>query len=205
MRQSIKEIFGQIKMSEECVQRITYAIQKEGQTSESGKRFPMKKYIAKPVLLFAAVCAILLAVKSATYTYAYVEKRWFSYNNKAEFTNETDDDGMLHAYASYDTSDTDAPAEYIDGRIYFTVNGENRDITDDISETRPYTYSFIDEESVTHYFIIGGTPEHFGYAEFLWSEDEHWIGGYVHGSDNGDGKEDAWFVNGKEALGIPWY
>lgn len=205
MRQSIKETFGQIKMPEECVQRITYAMQKEGQASETDKRFPMKNHMPKPALLLTAICVILLVVKSVTYAYSYVEKRWFTYNKMAEFTKETDDDGVHHVSVSYDTSETNAPAECIDGRIYFTVNGENRDITDDISETLPYTYSFIDEERVTHYFIIGGTPEHFGYAEFLWSEDEQWIGGYAHGSDNGDVKEEAWFVNGKEALGIPWH
>ncbi|MBR6485756.1 MAG: hypothetical protein IKT17_03605, partial [Lachnospiraceae bacterium] len=66
--------------------------------------------------------------------------------------------------------------------MFFVVNDEHIDITDQVSETQPFTYCFSDEEGVLHYWIIGKNgpePEHYGYAEYLHPRESEWTAGYV--------------------------
>lgn len=67
----------------------------------------------------------------------------------------------------YDTSLHTPFTEFVDGRVYFTANGENLDITDQFSEEEPFTYIFTDSHLLTHYIAIGGTPENPGYLEMI--------------------------------------
>ena len=52
-----------------------------------------------------------------------------------------------------------------EGQLWFTANGENIDITEQVSEDRAFTYKYTDGQGITHYLIVGGAPETFGYAE----------------------------------------
>lgn len=56
-----------------------------------------------------------------------------------------------------------------EGRLYFTGDGEKKDITDLISETEPYFIDVVDEVGNTHKFIVGGRPEEesYGYDEII--------------------------------------
>ena len=59
------------------------------------------------------------------------------------------------------------PAEVRDGRLWFTVDGQETDITDLVDEETPYIYTRIDPISGAEgYVVVGGTPENFGWAEF---------------------------------------
>ncbi|MDE7244842.1 MAG: hypothetical protein K2O18_12835 [Oscillospiraceae bacterium] len=67
-----------------------------------------------------------------------------------------------------------------DGRLYLTVNGENRDITDECSYETPYVYTCAGEDGLQHTFIIGGEPESIGWIEYAGDEDEDFaVGGTV--------------------------
>lgn len=61
------------------------------------------------------------------------------------------------------------PLKLENGRLYFTGNGENIDVTDEISSDKAYVYSYQhpERDNETHYFIIGGDVENYdyGYAE----------------------------------------
>lgn len=63
-----------------------------------------------------------------------------------------------------------------------------------------------DEEGITHYLILGGKPETFGYAEFMYDEtkDPGWIGGYFTAGKAGEPIDSDWLQNAKKELGIPW-
>lgn len=60
-----------------------------------------------------------------------------------------------------------------EGRLYFTGDGEKRDITDEISETEPLYIDIIDEQGNTHKFVIGGKAQTgcYGYNEMLIDKD----------------------------------
>lgn len=59
-----------------------------------------------------------------------------------------------------------------DGKLWF-VNGEERtDLTGLIDEDTPYIYEHTDPKTGNKgYVIVGGTVDHFGWAEFFGSED----------------------------------
>ncbi len=69
-----------------------------------------------------------------------------------------------------------------DGRLWFTPDeGERVDITDLVSEDTPYLYDGSDPETnLTYYVIMGGTPEFYGYFEWIMTPDP-----FDHSDDNG--------------------
>lgn len=61
----------------------------------------------------------------------------------------------------------DNPVTLEDGRIWLTTNGEKLDITDKMDENTPYIQEHTDPATGNKgYFVAGGTPERFGWAEF---------------------------------------
>lgn len=54
------------------------------------------------------------------------------------------------------------------GRLYFVQDDQRLDITDLIDEDTPYLYDGSDPDSgLTYYLILGGTPECYGYLEWV--------------------------------------
>lgn len=105
---------------------------------------------------------------------------------------------------SMDTEAAFSPVEERDGRLYLTVNGENKEITDLCSYTEPYIYTCIGEEGLQHIFIIGGDPGAIGWAEFIQDDEGTYMGGMSHFGTNG-GLEDApWLEKAAEQIGLPW-
>lgn len=101
-----------------------------------------------------------------------------------------------------DTDFTKAKTIIVHGRMYFIVNDEHIDITDQVSETEPYIYQFTDEENVLHYWIIGKNGpelEHYGFAEYLHPSESEWTAGYVARTN---GNTAPWLDKAKEELGF---
>ena len=99
------------------------------------------------------------------------------------------------------------PVEIRDGRMYFIVNGEDMDITDQVSQTKAFTYSYEDAQGVTHIWVLGLNGEeleHYGYAEYL--KTDTWQGGYsARVNSNADGTTEAqWLGIWKAENDCPW-
>lgn len=59
-----------------------------------------------------------------------------------------------------------------DGRVFSLLNDEHVDITDRISQDTPYIIDCGDPEAgLTHYVVMGGTPEHYGWFEWITTPD----------------------------------
>lgn len=59
-----------------------------------------------------------------------------------------------------------------DGRVFSLLNGGHVDITDRISQDTPYVIDCGDPETgLTHYVVMGGTPEHYGWFEWIVTPD----------------------------------
>lgn len=59
-----------------------------------------------------------------------------------------------------------------DGRVFSLLNDEHVDITDRISQDTPYIIDCSDPETgLTHYVVMGGTPEHYGWFEWIVTPD----------------------------------
>lgn len=62
-------------------------------------------------------------------------------------------------------SPEDNPLVLEDGRLWFVSVGECTDVTDIIDENTPYIYECTDPDTgIRGWFILGGTPEDFGWA-----------------------------------------
>ena len=99
------------------------------------------------------------------------------------------------------------PVEIRDGRMYFIVNGEDMDITDQVSQTKAFTYSYEDAQGVTHIWVLGLNGEeleHYGYAEYLKTDTRQ--GGYsARVNSNADGTTEAqWLEIWKAENDCPW-
>lgn len=63
-----------------------------------------------------------------------------------------------------------SPAEVRDGRLWLTVNGEEKDITDLIDENTPYIEE-VENSFYRTWIIVGGTPENYGCTQLVNTED----------------------------------
>ena len=91
--------------------------------------------------------------------------------------------------------------------MWFVVNGEKLDITDEVSQTEAFTYTFMDEQGITHYWVLGLNGEeleNYGYAEYL--KTDTWQAGYsARVNSNPDGTTDAvWLERWKQENNCPW-
>ena len=204
LQDHIKRSYDKVMMSQECEQQIKHAIlMKKDYRSKTKKIY---QYIPKPAMACALAVCLLLVGEGTVYaaTGSSMLGRFLSFAGNAVFTKDVEEDGTENSTATYDTSDAVAPAEYADGKLVFTANGEKIDITDQVSETQAYMYTYVDVEEVTHYLIVGGTPEEFGYAEFMKDATGTWVGGYFQGGVVGGDITPVWLENAKEQLDIPW-
>ena len=154
---------------------------------------------SRRVLLLAAVAVLLLALGVS----AYAGQSIYGWGGNVEIRTEGDNHfTILH------TDSLTEPVEFQNGRMIFIVNGETLDITDRVSETRPFTYAYTDAEGIRHFWAIGlNGPEltHYGYAEYLYKEGENWIGGYSARTNlDPDNPGPGWLEAAKVQFGIPW-
>ncbi|MDR2569319.1 MAG: hypothetical protein LBD23_03345 [Oscillospiraceae bacterium] len=93
------------------------------------------------------------------------------------------------------------PVEVKDGRVYFILDGSNKDITEYCTESTYYQYEYIAENGYHHVFIVGGSPDNLGWAEFIWSEDGNILGSSAVFPPSTDmDQKPLWWENANETL-----
>ena len=156
------------------------------------------KKTAVTLLLLAAVISLMIMTVSADSL-----RQLFGWGGNMEITQYEDG-----AEVRIHTDELTEPVEIRNGRKYFIVNGENVDITAQVSQTKAFTYQYVDEQGVTHDWLvglIGAELEDYAYAEYLRSGDV-WQGGYcARVNINADGTTDAqWLESWKAENHCPW-
>ena len=205
MENRVKEVYGQIRMPERCSQRIEEAMRNE-QAGTSKTPAGYRRFRGPAVALAAVLLLVLVNGTAYAYTGEGIISRILSFAGNAIFTESEDEEGNMVSSAALDTANATAPAVYKDGRLWFTANGENIDITEQISDSQAYIYDYRDGQGIKHYLILGGDPETFSYAEFLYDENKNpaWVGGYFTSGKVGETINPVWLENAKDKLGIPW-
>lgn len=171
-------------------------------TREVLNKMSNKTVYRKRFALLVAAAAVMSALTIAATAYT---GRWDFWGASGHIEQHPERDRGVIASVTVDTA-AEPPLSVEDGRVYFTANGEHRDITGELSLQNAYIYSFCDGEGVEHIFLLGlhsGEPDDFGWAEYLRGGDGVWLGGYAHNHLNGE-EESPWFVNGKAAIHCPW-
>ncbi len=167
----------------------------EAAASPSERIVHLKK---KRIITLALAAALLLSLGIAAWS---AGKVLFGWGGNMEIRSEQTAGGIENTVYVH-TEDMTQPVSFEDGRMFFIVNGEHIDITDEVSETRPYIYHYTDEEGVVHYWIIGKNgpeAEHYGFAEYLQPPEGDWTAGYVARTDN---NEAPWLYAAWDELGF---
>ena len=155
-----------------------------------------KKTVVK-LLLLAAVISLMTVTASADSV-----RQLFGWGGNMRI-DQYEDGAEVRVY----TENLTEPVEIRDGRMYFIVNGENIDITDQVSQSKAFTYQYVDNQGITHDWVVGLNSENienYGYAEYL--KTDTWQGGYsARVNINSDGTTDAqWLESWKTENNCPW-
>lgn len=154
------------------------------------------KTAVRLILVAAVICLMTVTVSADSV------RQLFGWGGNMEITQY--DDG---AEVRIHTEKLTEPVEIRDGRMYFVVNGENMDITDQVSQTKAFTYSYKDTAGIIHDWVVGLNGEgleSYGYAEYL--KTDTWQGGYsARVNINADGTTEAqWLEIWKAENNCPW-
>lgn len=154
------------------------------------------KKVMKLVLLAAVVCLMTVTASADSV------RQLFGWDGNMEITDHGNGVEIV-----VNTDELTEPVEIRNGRMYFIVNGENLDITDQVSQTKAFTYQYVDNQGITHDWVVGLNSENienYGYAEYL--KTDTWQGGYsARVNINSDGTTDArWLESWKTENNCPW-
>ena len=165
---------------------------------QSDTQYKPRRPARKRILTLALAAALVLALGIAAYS---AGQAIFGWGGNMEIRAEKTEGG-IHGTVYVHTDNLTEPVSFEDGHMFFIVNDEHIDITDQVSETQPYIYQFTDAEGVLHYWIIGKNgpeSEHYGYAEYLHPPESDWTAGYVARTN---GNTAPWLDKAKEELGF---
>ena len=126
---------------------------------------PAKKKQAprkKKLLLAAALASVMVVLMGA----GFPSMIYGLVSGQLRF--EETDNGRITAVVHYTL-----PLQVEEGRLWFAPDeGERIDVTDLVSEDTPYIYDGSDPSAnQTYYVIMGGTPEQYGYFEWIMTPD----------------------------------
>lgn len=167
----------------------------------------------RPSRRLALVCTcVLLIIGLTTTVWAYgdqVLEHIFGWGNNMEFTTGLNEDGNTFSWVVVHTEDLTDPVRLEEGRMIFLVNGEELDITDQVSQTKSFRYEYTDEAGNTHLWLVGLNSEelaNYGYAEYIKDMSGTWTCGYsARVNIEEDGTASAqWLEIAKGELDIPW-
>lgn len=166
------EAYDAVKMPQACEARIRTAMAgKRSSGRISGRLHPVLAAMAVVVLMLSLSTEVRAAVNNLVVKYFFPGSDITVYE-------EVDENGEAMRITVVDT-EAPAFARLVNGRLYFTGNGEKIDITDEIKEEQPYYYTYVDDYGLTHYMAVGysGSIENFGIYEFIREETGDWVTG----------------------------
>lgn len=200
MKGQIGEMFAQVKMPMETEETIRKAMA-QGEKPKTRGRNSWAVRLGTLAAVLALVVTISPEVRAAARDFV---KRYVL--NGGRVVIETHEDGVSGEI--YGSSMDYYVERREDGHLYFIGNGENMDITDEISMEKPFLYAYADEQGLEHWVIVGGTPDNYGLQEFYRDTSEdipRWMGGIGENYlDMETQKAYPWLAVAWEELDIPW-
>lgn len=203
MKDPVHDLFAQITMPEETEKKIQTAM--EQHKRKAGK--PVWRTLATAAAVLALVLVISPRARAAVEDWVV---KYFFPGSDLTIYEQKDAGGNVVGIAG--VVDTDAPpfARMVNGRLYFLGNNEKIDITEEITEEKPYFYTYVDDYGLTHAMAVGysGTIENYGIYEFIWEEtggERDWVTGTGRNFlSNETDTRYPWVDIVWEELDIPW-
>ena len=139
----------QVTLSDQKKEEIMDMLENKG--TQKGRRPSVKMMVLAAALAVGCVLSIAAGLPAQVYNFMSGGTMVnMPGSNHAEFT-----------------MPAGSPLTLENGRIWLTANGEKLDITDKMDENTPYIQEHTDPATGNKgYFVAGGTPERFGWAEF---------------------------------------
>ncbi len=172
MKEQVKTMYEDIVMPWNTEETICKAMARQRPSRVLPVRLVrgMAGFAAVLLLTFAASPQVRAAVEEWTKKYV------FSGVGLTIF--EKNEGDTVLAEVHYDT-EAPAFAEIREGRLYFTGNAEDMDITDQISPEEPFYYSHENETGHRVHMVVGmdGSIENFGIYTFIQEPEGDWVTG----------------------------
>ena len=173
----------------------------------------VKKAHLRPTRRMILVCAcVILTLGLAVTAYAYADqtrKQILGWMRNMELITGVDENGAAFSEVVVHTEDMAEPVLLRDSKLVFIVNGEQLDITNQVSQIKSFRYEYLDEEGNTHLWLVGLNSDvlsDYGYAEYIKDTNGLWAVGYsARVNIEPDGHTSAqWLETAKNDLNVPW-
>jgi len=238
MEKRLTEAFEQVTMPDACVKKIEARLKKQPETSPRYFAEPVRESCWNWLAPVAAVLALVtvlglagiglphkdrqLATVPTETVLTTVPTEYYHFRDSGTtFGEGVNANGDMVSYGESDTGAVPTWLRETDGRLFFVGNGENIDITDEISTEHAFVYSYTDAEGIRRCIAVGrldddpyvSIVDSVGWA--VWYRNMHetvegqpftgWIGGTSHGHwCNALDAEYAWHEEAQRLLDIPW-
>ena len=175
MKEQVRDMFSEITMPEETEQKVLAAVSRR-------RKKPQTPFVRSIATLAAVLALVILGSPTARAALENWVVKYFFPGSDLTIYEQTDESGNVTGVVG--VVDTEAPpfARMVNGRLYFLGNNEKIDITEEITEEKPYFYTYVDDYGLTHAMAVGysGTIENYGIYEFIWEEtggERDWVTG----------------------------
>lgn len=196
MNYDFKRTFDGVKLTDKRQEEMKAALSSRFSEQQKENLFMSEKtYSCKKQRVLVIAVAVLLSLSLVGFAYGSQILRFFT--GAAMVTEKSSSGNNIYKSLIVDSIEEKAPAEMIDQKIIFTLDGSNRDITEFCSEQDYFAFEFVDENKWKQVVVVGGTVENMGYSLFIFNENGEYEGG--HGQQTGDGLHDfGWYTKAKE-------
>ena len=203
MKEQVRDMFSEITMPEETEQKVLAALSRRSKKPQ----IPFARSLATLAAVLALVILVSPTARAAVENWVV---KYFFPGSDLTIYEQTDESGNVTGIVG--VVDTEAPpfARMVNGRLYFLGNNEKIDITEEITEEKPYFYTYVDDYGLTHAMAVGysGTIENYGIYEFIWEEtggERDWVTGTGRNFlSNETDTRYPWVDIVWEELDIPW-
>lgn len=203
MKEQVRDMFAEITMPEETEQRILAALSRR-------RKKPQIPFVRSLATLAAVLALVILVSPTARAAVENWVVKYFFPGSDLTIYEQTDENGNVTGVVG--VVDTEAPpfARMVNGRLYFLGNNEKIDITEEITEEKPYFYTYVDDYGLTHAMAVGysGSIDNYGIYEFIWEDvdgQRDWVTGSGRNFMNSETETRyPWVELVWEELDIPW-
>lgn len=165
MKEQVRNMFSEITMPEETERKILASMTR-------GRKKPQTPLVRSLATLAAVLALVVFLSPIARAAVENWVVKYFFPGSDLTIYEQTDESGNVTGVVG--VVDTEAPpfARLVNGRLYFLGNNEKIDITDEITEEKPYFYTYVDDYGLTHAMAVGysGSIDNYGIYEFIWEE-----------------------------------
>lgn len=203
MKEQVRDMFSEITMPEETEQKILTAVSRQ-------RKKPQTPFVRSIATLAAVLALVILVSPTARAVVENWVVKYFFPGSDLTIYEQTDESGNVTGIVG--VVDTEAPpfARMVNGRLYFLGNNEKIDITEEITEEKPFFYTYVDDYGLTHAMAVGysGSIDNYGIYEFIWEDvdgQRDWVTGSGRNFMNSETETRyPWVGIVWEELDIPW-